>query len=110
MKKPFNYLFNVGPYASPGGMEVINQVAFPLNGSGIYKASYGPAMRIVIDFADIENSLSVLPTGQSGNMMSHFYYDQAVMYNNGNSRKQRMNRKQIEVSKSNRLVLQPDNN
>lgn len=106
-KKPLNLLFNVGPYPVPGGQEVLNQIAFDLNGEGIYRAKYGPAMRIVIDFADIENSKSVLPTGQSGNIMSRYYYDQAVMYNTGKSRKQKMNRRDIEGNKMGRLILQP---
>ncbi|CAN5531938.1 penicillin acylase family protein [soil metagenome] len=110
MKKPFNLFFNVGPYAVPGGQEVLNQIGFTLNGTGIYKAKYGPAMRIVIDFADVENSKSVLPTGQSGNVMSPFYYDQAVMYNTNKSRKQKMNAKEIKSNISGRLVLQPAQN
>jgi penicillin amidase len=107
MKKPFDRLFNVGPYPVPGGQEVINQIAFDINGGPVYKAKYGPAMRIVIDFADIENSKSVLPTGQSGNVMSRYYWDQAIMYNSGKSRKQKMNRKEIELNKTGRLLLQP---
>jgi penicillin G amidase len=107
MKKPFNLFFNVGPYPVPGGQEVINQIAFDLNGEGIYKAKYGPAMRISLDFSDPENSKSVLPTGQSGNVMSPYYYDQAVMYNTGQTRKQKMNRKAIEEGKTGRLLLEP---
>ncbi len=108
MKKPFNYFFNVGPFAVPGGQEVINQIAFDYNGDGIYKAKYGPAMRIALDFNDVENSQSVLPTGQSGNVMSPYYYDQSVMYNSGKSRKQKMNRVEIEKNKKGRLLLQPE--
>jgi len=106
-KKPFNMFFNAGPYPVPGGPEVINQIAMPLNGEGVYKSTYGPAMRIVLDFADIENSKSILPTGQSGNIMSRHYYDQAIMYNSGKSRKQKMNRKEIDNNKMGRLMLQP---
>ena len=107
MKKPFNLMFNVGPTAVPGGNEVINQIGFDLNEKGIYKATFGPAMRIVLDFADIENSKSVLPTGQSGNVMSHYYNDQAVMYNTGKLRKQKMNKEEIFKNKTGTLVLQP---
>lgn len=107
MKKPFNILFNVGPYPVPGGPEVINQMGFDLTDEGIYRVKYGPAMRIVIDMADIENSKSILPTGQSGNVMSRYYYDQAMMYNTGKMRKQKMNRAEIEANRIGRLVLQP---
>lgn len=107
MQKPFHLLFNVGPFPVPGGPEVINQSGFDLSASKMHKAKYGPAMRIVLDFGDVENSKSVLPTGQSGNVMSRYYYDQAVMYNTGIFRKQKMNRKEIESNKSGRLLLQP---
>lgn len=106
-KKPFNLLFNVGPYPVPGGQEVINQSGFDLNADGIYRAKFGPAMRRVIDFADIENSRSILPTGQSGNVMSRYYYDQAIMYNTGKFRKQKMNRAEIEANRSGKLILDP---
>ncbi len=107
MKKPFNLMFNVGPNSVPGGNEVINNIGFDLNEKGIYKSTFGPAMRIVLDFADIENSKSVLPTGQSGNVMSHYYNDQAVMYNTGKLRKQKMNKKEILSNKTGTLILQP---
>ena len=107
MKKPFNLMFNVGPSPVPGGNEVINNIGFDLNEKGIYKSTFGPAMRIVLDFADIENSKSILPTGQSGNVMSHYYNDQAVMYNSGKLRKQKMNRKEILNNKTGTLILQP---
>jgi len=107
MKKPFHLIFNVGPYAVPGGPEVINQSGFELSDEKMHKAKYGPAMRIVLDFADVENSKSVLPTGQSGNIMSRYYFDQAVLYNNGKFRKQKMNRSEIENNKIGRFILQP---
>lgn len=110
MKKPFDLFFNAGPYPVPGGSEVINQISMDLNGEGVYNAKYGPAMRIVLDFADVENSKSILPTGQSGNVMSHYYFDQSVMYNTGKSRKQKMNRRDIEQNKIGRLTLQPMEN
>jgi penicillin G amidase len=107
MKKPFNLMFNVGPFPVPGGQEVINQMGFDLNPEGVYRVKYGPAMRIVLDMADVESSKSVLPTGQSGNVMSRYYNDQSNMYNSGKMRKQKMNRAEIESNRSGRLILEP---
>jgi penicillin amidase len=107
MKKPFDVFFNVGPYPVAGGPEVINQMGFDLNGEGVYRVKYGPAMRIVMDMADPENSRSILPTGQSGNVMSRYYYDQAMMYNTGKFRRQKMNRPLIESNRSGYLTLYP---
>jgi penicillin amidase len=53
----------------------------------------GPPRR-VIDFSDIENSWTILPTGQSGNPFST-HNDQAEIYNAGNFRKMMLNKKEI---------------
>ena len=64
-------------------------------------------MRIVLDMADVEGSKSVLPTGQSGNVMSRYYNDQSSLYNSNKLRKQKMNRAEIESNRSGRLILEP---
>lgn len=107
MKKPFNLVFNVGPFPVPGGLEVLNQMGFDLNPDGIYHVKYGPAMRTIIDMADVESAMSVLPAGQSGNLMSRYYSDQAQLYNTGKMRKQKMNRAEIEANRIGRLLIQP---
>jgi penicillin amidase len=98
--------FNIGPFTAPGGHETVNNASFRYNPHGTYKATFGPAMRILIDFADVENAWSVLPTGNSGNVMSPHYSDQAHMFLEGRFRKMMMNRTEIEASK-NRLIFQP---
>jgi penicillin amidase len=104
-QKPFNRLFNVGPFPVVGGKEVINNISFTVTGSGLYPASFGPAMRRVIDFADPLHSKSVLPTGESGHFMSKHYGDQAVMYNTGQYRFQRMDKADIEANSTGKLTL-----
>jgi len=106
-QKPLNFLFNVGPFAAMGGNETIVNLGFSLNSGGRYPVRFGPAMRIIIDFADIENSLSVNPTGQSGFFLSDHYDDQAGLFNNGKFRKQMMNREEIENSGGGTLILMP---
>lgn len=91
-------LFNVGPFESVGTNEVINNQFFPLTDIGIYEVSGGPSTRRIIDFSDIENSLSILPTGQSGNPFSKYYKDQAKMYLSGKYRKMLLNITEIRKS------------
>lgn len=90
--------FNVGPFETNGGSEVINNQIFPMDDSGIYKVVGGPSTRRIIDFSDIENGMSILPTGQSGNVFSEFYDDQAEKFINGEFVKMRMNKEEIEQS------------
>ena len=98
--------FNVGPFEASGSNEVINNLMFFYNDTGMYDVKAGPSTRRVIDFSDIENSVSILPTGQSGNPMSSHYSDQAAMYNKGQFRKMKLNKKEI-ITSSTKLVLKP---
>ncbi len=88
--------FNVGPFPVEGTREVINNMAFPYDETGRYKVNSGPSTRRIIDFSDIENSISILPTGQSGNPFSKHYEDQAELYVQGKFRKMMLNKKEIE--------------
>lgn len=97
--------FNVGPFEINGTREVINNLAFYYDKSGEYKVTSGPSTRRVIDFSDIENSLSILPTGQSGNVFSEHYEDQAEMYNNGEFRKMMLNKEDIKSTSKNVLII-----
>ncbi|WP_127141778.1 penicillin acylase family protein [Flagellimonas marinaquae] len=97
--------FNVGPFPVEGTREVINNLAFPYDSTGFYKVNSGPSTRRIIDFSDVENSISILPTGQSGNPFSEHYQDQAQMYVNGEFRKMMMNKQEIEETASSILTF-----
>lgn len=99
-------LFNVGPFNSPGSNEVINNLFFGFNDEGKYYTKGGPSTRRIVDFSDIENSWSILPTGQSGNPFSKHYDDQAEMYNDGKFRKMKLNKEEI-IKTSTKLIFKP---
>ena len=98
--------FNVGPFETVGGNEVINNQIFKLDSTGYYKVTAGPSTRRIIDFSDVENSLAILPTGQSGNVFSEYYKDQTQKYLDGEFVKMKLNQSEIMKSK-NVLVLKP---
>ncbi|WP_298264855.1 penicillin acylase family protein [uncultured Lutibacter sp.] len=98
--------FNVGPFPMKGAREVIDNRGYEYNNTGLYKVTAGPSTRRVIDFSDVENSISILPTGQSGNPFSKHYKDQTEMYNKGEFRKMKMNKEEI-ISVSTKLIVQP---
>ena len=99
-------LFNVGPFETIGGNEVINNQIFKLDSTGVYKITAGPSTRRVIDFSDIENSLSILPTGQSGRVFSPYYKDQAQKFVDGEFVEMNLNEADIKQSE-NVLILKP---
>ncbi|MDZ7615249.1 MAG: penicillin acylase family protein [Flavobacteriaceae bacterium] len=88
----------MGPFQLDGGNEVINNQVFDINEEGVYDVNAGPSTRRVIDFSDIENSLSILPTGQSGNVFSKHYKNQADRFIKGEFVKMMMNKEEIEKS------------
>jgi penicillin amidase len=100
--------FNVGPFPVKGAREVIDNKGYFLNGTDKFEVYSGPSTRRIIDFSDVENSLSILPTGQSGNPFSIYYEDQAKMYARGEFRKMKMNKEEIEKV-STLLVFKPRN-
>jgi penicillin amidase len=80
--------------------EVINNQIFKLDSTGYYKVTAGPSTRRIVDFSDVENSLAILPTGQSGNVFSPFYKDQTQQFLNGEFVKMKLNQAEIEESKN----------
>ncbi len=99
-------IFNVGPFQLDGGNEVINNQIFDINEEGVYQITAGPSTRRIIDFSDIENGLTILPTGQSGNVLSKHYSDQAEKFIRGEFVKMMLNKEEIERSEDN-LILKP---
>ena len=99
-------LFNVGPFVTSGGDQVINNQIYDIDSTGYYKVKAGPSTRRVIDFSDVENSLAILPTGQSGRVFSKHYKDQAAKYLHGAYMPMQLN--QAAILKSQQvLVLKP---
>jgi len=98
--------FNVGPFVTVGGDQVINNQIYDIDSTGVYKVKAGPSTRRIVDFSDVENSLAILPTGQSGNVFSEHYKDQAQKYLNGEFVKMKLNTSEIEKSE-NVLILKP---
>jgi penicillin amidase len=99
-------IFNVGPFATSSTNEVINNQLFTYTENGEYSVQGGPSTRRIVDFSDVENSWSILPTGQSGNPFSKHYKDQTALYTSGKFRKMKMNKQEI-IRTSTRLIFIP---
>jgi penicillin amidase len=102
---PLDKFFNIGPFAVSGGSEVINNLAPLLDTTGYFPVVYGPALRKITDFGDLDHGETVSPTGQSGNVMSDYYDDQAEMFAAGKFRLMMMDKKEIEEQSRNKLTL-----
>ena len=99
--------FTVGPFPSRETSGTLNNQCFRTMDDGRYKVSSIPSTRRIVDFSDIENSISILPTGQSGNPLSKHYSDQAEMYVKGKFRKMMMNEEEIKTTSEDVLIFKP---
>jgi len=104
-KKPFDKIFNVGPFEKSGSNEVIDKEGIKYNKDGQYDIINGPALRTLVDFEKQKNALGILPTGQSGNVFSSHYSDQAQMFVDGKYRRQIMEFEKSDKVKT--VILEP---
>ncbi|MFZ6723635.1 penicillin acylase family protein [Undibacterium sp. Ji49W] len=103
-QKPLDKLFNVGPFAAPGGREVPNNLSGPI-GPAPWEVTYGPSTRRLIDFADASKSLGINPVGQSGVWFDAHYNDQAAGFVAGNYVQQYLDTKDVSAHARSVLVL-----
>ena len=71
-------LFNRGPYPTGGGKSIVNATGWStIDG---YFVNWLPSMRMIVDLGDLNNSLTVHTTGQSGHAYNEHYDDMAPMW------------------------------
>ncbi|WP_417661487.1 penicillin acylase family protein [Pseudomonas sp.] len=81
-QKPLDRIFNVGPFAAPGGHETPNNLSHRV-GPAPWSVVYGPSTRRLVDLADASTALGINPVGQSGIPFDKHYSDQAERYMQG---------------------------
>ena len=106
--KILDYLLSlsVGPFRSGGSSLTPNAGGYSFQKS--FAQTSGASMRRVVDFSDLNNTQMILPTGQSGNVKSSHYKDQAELYHSGGYRRTVFDLEEIKADKHIRhLVLTP---
>ena len=99
-------MFNVGPFPCPGSYHVVNNMPY-LVGSYKYDVVAGPSTRRLIDFAQPDRVLEILPTGNSGIPSSKWYKDQAEKFIRGDYREARLTMEQIDTHTVEKLIMKP---
>ncbi len=105
-QKPLDKLFNVGPFAAPGGHETPNNLAQPV-GPAPWSVVYGPSTRRLIDMADASTALGINPVGQSGVLFDEHYKDQAEAYIRGEYVPMHLDAEAIKANSRSQLILRP---
>jgi penicillin amidase len=102
---PLEQVFNAGPFAVGGSADTINKGEYRLTAP--YAVNAGPSVRLIVDLAMPEESWSVIPGGQSGQVFSEHHHDQIKLWLQGKYRQVSMRREAIAATSKNVLVLQP---
>lgn len=105
-QKPLDRLFNVGPFAVPGGHEVPNNLSHRV-GPAPWSVVYGPSTRRLIDMADASKGLGINPVGQSGVPFDRHFADQAEAYVAGEYLPMRFAEDDVRANTRGTLELRP---
>jgi penicillin amidase len=95
-------LFVAAELTLGGDEQTVRCAAF--EGEGPFEVTVVPSWRVVYDLADLDRSVGVLPTGQSGNPASPHWNDQAPLWAAGDVRPLPFSRPAVETA---RLDLLP---
>jgi penicillin G amidase len=98
-------IFTVGPFPAGGTHSTINKGDFRIRDP--FNDIVGPSTRQIFDLSDFNNTRSITPPGQSGQVFQRHYDDQVHMWLNGLYRRQTMDLSRIEMSGYELLVLRP---
>lgn len=81
LKLIVNNVMSKGPFSMPGNGLTINAGGYSWNNP--FDMIAGPSIRRIVDLSNMNRSLSILPTGQSGRPLSKHYGDQTRNWLNG---------------------------
>ena len=104
--KPFDKIFNIGPIEMSGSSQEVNNLKISGYNEG-FRIKVGPSTRRIIDFGNAGVAFGILPTGNSGHLLSPFYKDQMFLYANGLYRNEWLNEEDISAHLSHQLILGP---
>jgi len=96
---------NRGPYPVPGSNATVCPYGYLLGGR--FDSSFGASHRHVFSLANWDDSLTVLPTGESGIPASPYYCDQTKLYLENNYHPDYVSRDLIENNARFRMKILP---
>jgi penicillin amidase len=98
-------VFNRGPFPTAGGSAIVNATGWnTLDG---YQVNWVPSMRMIVDLSNLNNSLSMHTTGQSGHPYHPHYIDMADPWRFIQYQPMYWELNEIEANASERLTLIP---
>lgn len=98
-------LVNIGPVETSGSNFAINSTDWGFR-DDFTIGSY-PSMRMVVDLSNLDNSRTVLPSGQSGHVMSKYYDDQVDNWIENDMYANYFSREIVELNQKDLMYLRP---
>ncbi len=80
-RKPLDRIFNLGPFPLGGSHLTVNMRQYLYEKP--YHTVHGVSQRMIVDLSATEESLRVIPTGESGHLGSPHHKDQVALYLEG---------------------------
>jgi penicillin G amidase len=99
-------LVNPEPLQVGGGSSIVNATAWDA-GSGSYRVTAAPSMRMVADLGDLDSSTWVNLTGSSGHPASEHYTDQFAAWAHGETFPWPFSPAAVQADAKHRLTLRP---
>jgi len=78
---PIEAMFNRGPYSTGGGENIVNATGWTVGES--FEVDSLPSEREIVDLSNLDNSLAIHTTGQSGHAYHPHYDDMAPLWATG---------------------------
>jgi penicillin amidase len=103
---PIEGLFNRGPFPTAGGEAIVNATGWDASKEG-YVVDWLPSMRMIADLSDLNRSLAVNTTGQSGHAYHAHYQDMIDLWRNIQYHPMRFDAQEIQSGAEGHLVLEP---
>jgi penicillin G amidase len=102
---PIEALFNRGPFGTPGSSSVVNATGW--SASAPYEVRSLPSMRMIVNMADLADSLLIHTTGQSGHAFHRHYADMSIPWSEVKYAPLLWERNQVEAQARGQLRLLP---
>ncbi len=102
---PIEALFNRGPFPTSGGEAVVNATGWSIKDG--YETNWLPSMRMIVDLSNLNNSLTVHTTGQSGHAYHPHYDDMSSLWANIQYYSMLWDEQAITSQAEGHLVLKP---
>ena len=103
---PVEAIFNRGPYPTSGGQSIVNATGWDAVES--YAVDWVPSHRMIVDLSNLQNSLAIHTTGQSGHAYHQHYVDMVDMWRNIEYHPMHWERLAIEADAEGHLRLIPE--